>query len=59
MSEKYSTLSVRERAVRAVLNGHTVTGVAATYDVHRITLHRWLARYEEVYREVLAQRRPS
>ena len=33
--------------MRAVLNGHTVTGVAATYDVHRITLHRWLARYEE------------
>lgn len=42
---KYSTKDVRARAVQAVLDGFSVVQVAKTYQVHRITLHRWLARY--------------
>ncbi len=45
MSKKYSTYEVRERAVKAVLKGHSVAGVADLYHVVRTTLHRWLARY--------------
>ncbi len=43
----YSTYEVRERAVKAVLKGHGISGVADTYDIHRSTLHRWVSRYEE------------
>ena len=45
MAKKYSTYEVRERAVKAVLKGHSVAGVADLYHVVRTTLHRWLARY--------------
>lgn len=45
MSKKYSTYEVRERAVKAVLKGHSVAGVAELYHVDRTTLHRWLSRY--------------
>lgn len=45
MSNKYSTYEVRERAVKAVLKGHSVAGVADLYHVDRCTLHRWLAWY--------------
>ena len=47
MSAKYSTHEVRERAVKAVVKGHGISEVAATYDIHRSTLHRWVTRYEE------------
>lgn len=47
MRSNYSTYEVRERAVKAVLKGHSISGVADTYDVHRSTLHRWVSRYEE------------
>jgi len=47
MSKRYSTYEVRERAVRAVLRGHSVAGVADLYGVDRSTLHRWLGRYYE------------
>ena len=47
MRLKYSTYEVRERAVKAVLKGHSISRVADTYDVHRSTLHRWVSRYEE------------
>ena len=47
MSKKYSTYEVRERAVRAVRRGHSVSGVADLYGVDRSTLHRWLSRYYE------------
>ncbi len=43
----YSTYEVRERAVKAALKGHGISGVADAYDVHRSTLHRWVSRYEE------------
>jgi transposase len=45
--EGYSTYEVRERAVKAVLSGYTVAGVAEIYQVHRATLHRWLDRYKQ------------
>ena len=42
----YSTLEVRLRAVRAVLEEHcTVTDVAAAYGTDRSSVHRWLARH--------------
>ncbi len=44
---KYSTYEVRERVVGAVLKGHGISEVAATFDIHRSTLHRWVSRYEE------------
>lgn len=47
MNTTYSTYEVRKRAVKAVLKGHSVGGVADTYDVHRSTLHRWVSRYQE------------
>jgi transposase len=47
MNAKYSTYEVRERAIRAVLKGHGISEVAATYGIHRSTLHRWVNRYEE------------
>ncbi len=47
MSAKYSTYEVRERAVGAVLKGQGISEVAATFGIHRSTLHRWGSRYEE------------
>ena len=47
MSGKYSTYPVRERAVAAVLKGHGVGQVSATFDIHRSTLHRWVSRFKE------------
>jgi len=47
MSSSYSTHEVRKRAVEAVLKGHGISAVAAIYDVHRSTLHRWVSRYKE------------
>jgi transposase len=42
----YSTLDVRVRAVRAVLDeGMTVTNVAQAYGTDRSTIHRWLNRF--------------
>jgi len=44
----YSTLDVRLRAVRAVVdNGLSVTDVAVAYGTTRSTVHRWLARFIE------------
>lgn len=40
----YSTLDVRVRAVRAVLAGGSVAKTAQAYQVHPVTLHRWLVR---------------
>jgi transposase len=40
-----SVLEQRLDAVRAVLAGADVTGVAARLGVHRSTVHRWTARY--------------
>lgn len=43
----YSTLAVRVRAVRAVLeNNWTVADVSEAYGVNRSTIHRWLARQQ-------------
>ena len=53
----YSTPDVRVRAVMAVRNGMPVSQTATTFGVHRTTLHRWLARYEEGG-EAGIQRRP-
>lgn len=42
----YSTLAVRKRAVKAVVeDGVTVTAVAHAYGTERSTIHRWLARF--------------
>jgi transposase len=43
----YSTYDVRVRAVRAVREeGMTVTQVAQAYGTDRVTVHRWLARFD-------------
>jgi transposase len=43
----YSTLAVRVRAVRAVLDDNwTVADVSDAYGVNRSTIHRWLARHQ-------------
>jgi transposase len=43
----YSTLDVRVRAVRAVLDGGmTIVDVAQAYGMDRSTIHRWLRRFE-------------
>ena len=47
MGGRYSTYEVRERAVKAVLKGYSISEVGDTYDIHRSTLHRWVSRYEE------------
>jgi len=45
---KYSTYELRVRAVQAVQGGMPVTQVAQAYQINRVTLHRWLARYHHV-----------
>jgi transposase len=42
----YSTFEVRDRAVRAVLDGMSVVAVAQAYGTDRSTVHRWVARFE-------------
>lgn len=54
----YSTFEVRVRAIHAVLNGTSVTHVAAAYRIHRTTVHRWLKRYRTEGNESALQRRP-
>jgi transposase len=44
----YSTLEVRVRAVRAVVDdGLAITAVADAYGADRSTIHRWLTRFHE------------
>jgi len=40
----YSTIDVRIRAVRAVHSGERIATVARTFQIHPVTLHRWLVR---------------
>jgi len=48
MNAGYSTLEVRIRAVRAVVDdGLTVTEVAKAYGTDRSTVHRWLTRFHD------------
>ena len=55
----YSTLEIRSRAVRAVVDdGLSVTAVARAYRTDRSTVHRWLARFHAEGGEGL-QRRPA
>lgn len=42
---KYSTYDMRIHAVRARLNGMSMTDVAKAYQVNRTTVHRWIIRY--------------
>jgi transposase len=43
----YSTLDIRVRAVRAVIDsGLTITEVAAAYGTDRSTIYRWLKRFD-------------
>jgi len=43
---RYSTLEMRERAVRSVLQGQAHGQVAEAYGVDRTTLYRWVCRYQ-------------
>jgi transposase-like protein len=45
MLVELSMVEQRYDAVREVLDGATITGVASRYGVDRRTLHRWLVRY--------------
>jgi transposase len=42
----YSTYDIRIRAVKAVIQGLSVTNVANAYQVNRSTVYRWVERYE-------------
>ena len=42
-----STYNIRVRAVRAVLQGRSISDVADAYDTNRSTISRWVARFEE------------
>jgi len=55
---QYSSLELRERAVRAVLQGQPVGQVADAYEVDRTTLYRWVRRHDE-HGEQGLQRRPG
>lgn len=59
MSQGYSTYDVRERAVKAVRSGYSVSDVAAIYQVHRATLHRWLDRWKQRRGYEALQRKPG
>ena len=56
--ERYSTLQVRSRAVRAVLRGRSMADVADVYDTNRSTVFRWIQRYQQEGDNGL-QRRPG
>jgi len=56
MLVELSVVEQRYQAVLAVLDGATVTEVASRFEVHRQTLHRWLARYEQAGLAGLADR---
>lgn len=43
---RYSTLEMRERAVRAVLQGQAQRQVAEAYGIDRTTLYRWVCRFQ-------------
>ena len=53
-------MSVAEQRYKAVLavigDGRTVTEVAASWEVSGLTLHTWLARYEDGGLEALTDR---
>lgn len=55
---RYSTLELRGRAVRAVLQGQPLGQVADAYGVDRTTLYRWVRRFHERGDEGL-QRKPG
>ncbi len=44
---KYSTYEIRCRAVEAVLNGQPAPSIAEAYGVHKASVYRWIARYNE------------
>ena len=56
MLVELSVVEQRYQAVLAVLDGATVTEVASRFEVHRQTVHRWLARYEQAGLAGLADR---
>jgi len=56
MLVELSVVEQRYQAVLAVLDGASVTEVAARFEVHRQTVHRWLARYERAGLAGLADR---
>ena len=43
----YSTLEIRESAVKAYLEGYSVSDVSKLYHVHRATVYRWIEKYEK------------
>lgn len=55
---RFSTLEIRERAVRAVLQTQPLGQVADAYGIDRTTLYRWVRRYHEEGNKGL-QRRPG
>lgn len=46
-ADKYSTYELRDRAVRASIEGIALSTIAAAYQVNRSTIHRWVKRYRE------------
>jgi len=54
----FSTLEIRERAVRAVVQAQPLGQVADAYGIDRTTLYRWVRRYREEGEKGL-QRRPG
>jgi len=43
---KYSTVEVRDKAVRAYLKGKNISSISEMYHMHRTTVFRWIKKYE-------------
>ena len=41
---EYSTLQIREKAVKAYFKHGSISAIATMYDVHRSTVHRWITK---------------
>lgn len=56
--KKNSIFDIRLRAVKAFINGMSVTSIAKAYQTHRATVYRWIARYQNEYGENGLIRKP-
>jgi len=56
--EKNSTFDIRVRAVKAYFNNMSVASIAEAYQIHRSTVHRWIARYKNEASENGLVRKP-
>jgi len=56
---RYSSFELRDRAVRAVLQGQPLCQVADAFGIDRSTLYRWVCRYDEAGEQGLQRKAGS